>query len=229
VLIDYGQPMGKNVPLSKQFNADVHGEGIPFLTVLDLEGRMFANQPIGVFETSSGGKLSWDSAAVVKFLEANKATPVAAATVLEKGLASAKSQKKRVFLHFGAPWCGWCHRLEDWVARPDVAAVLAKDFVDVKIDTDRNPGGQAMLDRYAGGDGKSGGIPWFVFLDADGKVIADSFAKPGKDNIGFPTEDAEIARFGEMLTKAGKSITVEEREKLLATLKEKAKKQEEGH
>lgn len=228
VLVDYGQPMGKNVPLSKQFNAEVNRDGVPYLTVLDSEGRMFANQPMATYETTKDARVSWDAAAIAKFLEANKVPPVAAATVLEKGLAAAKRQEKRVFLHFGAPWCPWCHRLDDWMDRPDVAPLLAKDFVSVKIDTERNPGGQAMLDRYAGGEKKSGGIPWYVILDGDGRRIADSFAKPGDENIGFPAADEEIAAFGVMLGKAATSMTAEDLDKLLATLREKPAKQE-GH
>ncbi len=222
VLADYGQPMGKNVPLSKQFNAEVNHDGVPYLTVLDSDGRMFANQPMATYETTSvGGKPEWNTDAILKFLGANMTPRVAATTELEKGLADAKRDGRRVFLHFGAPWCPWCHRLDDWIDRSDVATLLAKDFVCVKIDTERNPGGQSMLDRFAGGEGKSGGIPWYVILDSDGKPIADSFAKPGADNIGFPAAADEIAAFGAMLTKGAKAMTAEDREKLLATLREK--------
>lgn len=236
VLVDYGQPMGKNVPLSRQFNAEVNRDGVPYLTVLDSDGRMFANQPMATYEkphtpgtAGAGGKPEWDADAILKFLGANMTPRVAASTALENGLAAAKRDGRRVFLHFGAPWCPWCRRLDDWMNRPDVAPLLAKDFVCVKIDTERNPGGQAMLDRYAGGEGKSGGIPWYAILDADGKAIADSFIRPGAENIGFPAADEEIKAFGDMLAKATRSMTPGDRERLLATLREKPAAREDGH
>jgi len=230
VLVDYGQPMGKNVPLSKQFDAEVNRDGVPYLTVLDSDGRMFANQPMATYERAgSDGIPTWDVDAILKFLGANLTPRIAAPMVLEKGLSVAKREGKRVFLHFGAPSCPWCHRLEEWLERADVAPLLAKDFVAAKIDTERNPGGQAMLDRYAGGEKKSGGIPWYVILDADGKVIADSFAKPGEANIGFPSTEDEIALFGAMLAKGARSMTADDREKLLASLRNKPAKKEGEH
>lgn len=92
------------------------------------------------------------------------------------------------------------------MAQPEVAAILAKAFVDVKVDTDRMTGGQALLEKHAGG--KSTGIPWFVFLSADGKPLANSTAADG--NIGFPAKPAEIAWFVDMLRKSGAKLTPDE-------------------
>jgi hypothetical protein len=84
-----------------------------------------------------------------------------------------------------------------------VAPVLAKDFVALKIDTDRMTGGNAILKQYSA---KQQGIPWFVFLDGDGKAIIDS-TDPKKGNIGFPASDVEIAWFKVMLEKVARRIT----------------------
>jgi hypothetical protein len=92
------------------------------------------------------------------------------------------------------------------MALKDVAPVLAKDFVNLRIDTDRMIGGKELLTRYAK---SQQGIPWFVFLDGNASPLITSTA-PGKGNIGFPAQDFEIAHFKVMLEKVAKQITREE-------------------
>ncbi len=96
------------------------------------------------------------------------------------------------------------------MALKDVAPVLAKDFVTLKIDQDRMIGGNDLLKRYAK---VQGGIPWFVFIDGDGLALITS-DDPGKGNVGFPAQDSEIAHFKKMLQKVAKRITPEEIEAL---------------
>ncbi len=100
------------------------------------------------------------------------------------------------------------------MALTDVAPVLAKDFVTLRIDTDRMVGGSDLLTRYAK---TQQGIPWFVFLDADGNAIINSMAPEG-GNIGFPAEDSEIAHFKVMLKKVAKRITPTEIDELAKSL-----------
>ena len=100
------------------------------------------------------------------------------------------------------------------MALENVAPVLAKDFVDVKIDTDRMTGGQDVLKRFTR---QAGGIPWFVFLDGDGKPIITS-DDPDGGNVGFPTTDPEIAHFTRMVQKVAKHISAAEIEMLEKSL-----------
>ncbi len=221
VLIDVGH-MDRNMDLAAKYGADLAKSGIPYLTVLDASGKVITNQETGALESKEAGKKEHDVHAVLKFLKDHQASPRVAADVLKAGLSQAASQDKRVFLHFGAPWCGWCHRLEAWMARPDVAAILDKAFIDVKIDVERDTGGPTVLESV-GGD-PNGGIPWFVFLDSRSKTLAASEGPKG--NIGFPSADDEIAHFVSMLKSAGTKLTAAEIETLAATLKEKSPK---GH
>ena len=131
--------------------------------------------------------------------------------------------KRQVLVHFGAPWCGWCHRLEDWLARDAVAPVLAVDFVDLKIDIDRTVGGQELLLRYR--KSERGGIPWFAFLDPAGELLADSNGPDG--NLGCPWTPAEIAAFGDVLRKVTRRITEAEVAALLETMGPPKEKQPE--
>jgi hypothetical protein len=100
------------------------------------------------------------------------------------------------------------------MALKDIAPVLAKDFVTVGIDQDRMVGGNDLLTKYNPG---GGGIPWFVFLDGDGKAIINS-NEPEHGNIGFPAADYEIAHFKAMLTKVRRNITPDEIEMLATSL-----------
>jgi hypothetical protein len=86
--------------------------------------------------------------------------------------------------------------------------------VDVKIDQERTIGGKELLTRYT--EGRQTGIPWFAFLDADGKVIATSETATG--NIGFPQADNEIAHFLSMVEKGALLVSKDERDRLRASL-----------
>ncbi|HYE62346.1 MAG TPA: thioredoxin family protein [Phycisphaerales bacterium] len=211
VHVDIGRA-DKNLELVKKYGATLK-EGVPYLTVLDADGKPVANQETGSLEKGS----VHDPEKVLAFLKQHEAPKVGAEELLTGALARAKKENKLVFLHFGAPWCGWCHKLEDWMARPDIAAILAKDFVDLKIDEDRNPGAAEVQKKYP----KRGGIPWFAFLDSDGKVVADSNGEKG--NIGFPAKADEVAHFVGMLRKAKRNISDAEVEVLGASLEPKKK------
>lgn len=217
VLVDIGQ-FGKHMDLAAKYGADLKKNGVPFLTVLDEDGKAIANQETGSLEDPKSA--SHDPAKVMAFLTANQAAALQADDVLAAGVARAKSEGKLVFLHFGAPWCGWCHRLEDWMAKPEIAGVLAKAFVDVKIDTDRMTGGQQMLDAHS--KGKSGGIPWCEIVSTDGKALVNSNGPAG--NIGFPAQGEEIAWFVEMLRKSGAGLGAEDIALLERSLQSPAKR-----
>jgi hypothetical protein len=77
---------------------------------------------------------------------------------------------------------------EAWKARPEAAPLLAKDLVNLYVDTSKVPGGKELHDSYP--ESKPAGIPWFVILDADGKELADSTGPKG--DIGCPETDEEI-------------------------------------
>jgi thiol:disulfide interchange protein len=218
VNVDIGKG-DKNKDLAAKYGAKL-GMGIPYLTVLAADGKVLTNQATDPFETKSeDGKNGHDSKKLMEFLTAHEAQPLKAEEVLNAALAEAAKTERGVFLHFGAPWCGWCHKLEDWLAQPKIAAIMGRDFVDVMIDQDRMTGGKEVFARYRASD--RGGIPWFVMLDSKGKAIVTSDGPKG--NIGFPYVDHEIEHFVTMLNTAKRRITAAEVEELRRSLTPPAK------
>ena len=139
--------------------------------------------------------------------------------MLEQALAKARDDRKAVFVRLGSPGCVWCRRLEAFLHRKPIADVIARDFVGLKIDLVRMKNGQSVGKKLRGG---TGGIPWFAFLDAEGKTLQTSDGPAG--NVGFPVTDAEIAHFKTMLTKAARRITAEQIAAIIGALKDDAKK-----
>jgi len=214
--VDVGR-FDKNKDLAAELGAEF--KSIPYLTILGADGKAVVHsntEPFEIKEPTQAGD-HHDPAKLLAFLKENQARPVDAKDVRAAAFAQAKKDGKMVFLHFGAPWCGWCHRLENWMAQPEIAALLAKDFVDVKIDQDRMPGGKAMLETEAAAAGvEADGIPWFVFCDADGKQLANSNGEQG--NIGFPSKPDEVAHFAKMLQKCKRNLTDGDVKTLVASL-----------
>lgn len=220
VLADAGWD-GKNVDLALKYGADLNEGHYPFLTILDASGKPIAQQATGsLVLTDKNGKaslkLGHDPVRLLKFFKAHKAPARAASVALKEGIDAAKSSGRRVFLHFGAPWCGYCRKLEAWMARPEIGALLAKDYVDVKIDQDRMTGAKEIFERYRK-DKKTEGIPWIAVLDpATGKALADSDGPEG--NIGFPEKPEEVAHFIGMLRSSASKLGEAELAELQASL-----------
>jgi thiol-disulfide isomerase/thioredoxin len=143
-----------------------------------------------------------------------KATPANA--LLTEGLAKAKKDNRAVFLAFGSPSCGWCKYLEKYHARPAVAKALEKHLVFVKVDVVDNPGGDDLYKKYAP---KGGGVPVWVILAADGKVLGDSF-EDGQRNVGFPYAPNELVHYERVMRTALPGLTADELALIMKELRE---------
>ena len=104
-------------------------------------------------------------------LLAATALPAAQAKPIESGIqwntwsaqtfARARAEQKPVFLYLEAVWCHWCHVMQrETLVRPEIRALLAKDFIAVRVDHDADPG---LANRY-----RDYGWPALVFLSPDG-------------------------------------------------------------
>jgi thiol-disulfide isomerase/thioredoxin len=201
--------------LADKYKADFKNHGVPYLTVLDADGKVLANQHTDPFETKTKeGKNGHDPEKLQEFLKTHQATPLKAEEVLANALSEAGKTERNVLVHFGAPWCGWCLKLDAWLAKPEIASLIGKDFVEVKIDMDRMPGAKEVLARY-NADAK-GGIPWFTLLDDKGKELINSVGLKG--NIGYPGEPDEIDHFITMLTKAKRRLADKDLEEIRKSL-----------
>jgi thiol-disulfide isomerase/thioredoxin len=152
---------------------------------------------------------------------ASASTP-SAAEVLAKASASAKKSGKNVLVIFHASWCGWCHKLDDFLDKSEEGKLVKNGLEVVHLTVleskekkaDENPGAMELLTRW-GGD--KAGLPFMVILDAkSNKVLADSLQTAGKQstNTGYPAAKEEVAHFIKMLEKGAKKISKEDRAKV---------------
>src|ERR1041384_5236717 len=140
------------------------------------------------------------------------AVPPSADEVIAGARAKASAEKKSIYLHFGASWCGWCKRLDGFLDRPDIKPVFEKYFVPVKLVVQENQknkalentGAEALLQKLGG----PAGLPYSAFLDSQGALIVNS--KRDGQNIGYPGESQEIDYFVQMMKKAAPKMSDED-------------------
>jgi len=87
----------------------------------------------------------------------------------EEGMVLSKIEKKKVFLHFYADWCGFCRKMANTTFKDSsLINYLNDNFMPIMVNTDREP-------QTAGSYGVSG-LPTTIFLTAMGEPI---FSVPG--------------------------------------------------
>jgi thioredoxin-related protein len=159
-----------------------------------------------------------------------KAKPEEAQTILERSFSESKLTGKNIFLIFHASWCSWCKRLDKALESEDMKLVFDKYFIithlDVleskdKLETLENPGGRDILAKCKG---MSSGLPFYVFFDSLGNVLANSNVMPKDQNIGYPGSPDEIEKFAGLIKNASSAITVEEIGQIKEYLKNNAPK-----
>jgi thiol:disulfide interchange protein len=159
--------------------------------------------------------------------EIQTAPPVPAAeTLLNAAIQTAKAENKIVFVEFRASWCQWCKRLDAMMTGPEFGSLIADNFVLVNLTVQEsddkkaleNPGAQELMTANNGV-----GLPFFMFLNGEGRKLADSMVMPKNTNIGYPVTPEEIAAFDGLLDKAAIRLSNDQRAAIVAYLKEKAK------
>jgi uncharacterized protein YyaL (SSP411 family) len=107
-------------------------------------------------------------------------------------LAEAKRNGKPLLVDVGAGWCHWCHAMDEGTyARPEIAELINRDFVPVKVDRDLSPDLDGRLQRDAQRLAGVGGWPLTVFLDPDGHVYSVASYVPGERMPALLAETAE--------------------------------------
>ena len=142
------------------------------------------------------------------------AAPPGADNLIAEARTKATAEKKSIYVHFGASWCGWCKRLDAFLERADIKPVFEKYFVPVKLVVQENDKNKAL--ENAGADawlkkvGGPEGLPFSAFLDNKGKLIVNSKlssnAGPAGGNIGYPAGPEEIDWFLTMMKRAAPKI-----------------------
>ena len=129
--------------------------------------------------------------------------------VLNEARAEATKANKNIFIIFHASWCVWCHRMDTAMNDQTIKSFFDKNYVIQHLTVDEskdkksleNPGASALRTKY-GGDQQ--GIPYWLILDKNGKLLADSRmhdenGKASGNNVGCPTEPEEVNYFIEIL------------------------------
>jgi thioredoxin-related protein len=131
-------------------------------------------------------------------------TPTADA-VLKEAYAKAAGENKKVMVIFRASWCGWCEVMDASLRDPSVNRFFDKNFVITHLTVDEsknkknleNPGAPELNKKWGGSEQ---GIPFWVILDKDGSLLANSNDERG-ENVGCPGTGKEVQYFVQVLKK----------------------------
>jgi hypothetical protein len=105
----------------------------------------------------------------------------------EAAFARAQAEDKPILLDIGAVWCHWCHVMDrESYENPELAAVINRYFVAVKVDRDERPDVDARYQAAVSAISGQGGWPLTAFLTPDGRPYFGGTYFPPDDRYGRP-------------------------------------------
>jgi uncharacterized protein YyaL (SSP411 family) len=105
----------------------------------------------------------------------------------EEAFAKARAEQKPIFLSIGYSTCHWCHVMaHESFENMDVAAVLNRDFVPVKLDREERPDLDRVYMTYVQQTTGHGGWPMSVWLTPGLKPFYGGTYFPPDDRHGRP-------------------------------------------
>jgi uncharacterized protein len=105
-----------------------------------------------------------------------------------EALARARHENKPLLLSIGYSACHWCHVMaRESFEDPEIAAVMNRDFVPVKVDREERPDLDQIYMRAVQAMTGSGGWPMTVFLLPDGTPFFAGTYFPPSDRFGMPS------------------------------------------
>ena len=133
----------------------------------------------------------------------------------EEAFALAKKEDKPIFLSIGYSTCHWCHVMaHESFENPEIAAILNKWFVCIKVDREERPDIDQMYMAATQALNGSGGWPMSVFLFPDGRPFwaatyippESMYGRPGFPEILDAVHTAWTTRRDELADSAAKLI-----------------------
>jgi thioredoxin-related protein len=139
-------------------------------------------------------------------------------TLLKNAQEIAKKDGKSVFIKFEASWCGWCHKMTKNMKSEQTKKFFDDNYVIVPVVVKEskgkehleNPGSTDLLKKY---NGEKTGLPYWVILDSDLKVITNSFDDKGQ-SIGCPGNAKEVKEFIKKIKMSTKKVTAKDVENI---------------
>jgi len=105
----------------------------------------------------------------------------------EAAFARAQAEDKPILLDIGAVWCHWCHVMDrESYENPELAALINRLFVAVKVDRDERPDVDARYQAAISAITGQGGWPLTAFLTPDGRPYFGGTYIPPDDRYGRP-------------------------------------------
>ena len=101
--------------------------------------------------------------------------------------SKAKTEDKPIFLSIGYSTCHWCHVMErESFEDEEVASVLNKDFVSIKVDREERPDIDTIYMAVCQAMTGSGGWPMSIFMTPDKKPFFAGTYFPKQSSRGMP-------------------------------------------
>ena len=137
--------------------------------------------------SSTTGAANQLESAASSYLRSARHQPVGWHAWGEAAFARAQAEDKPILLDIGAVWCHWCHVMDrESYEDPEIAAIINKHFVAVKVDRDERPDVDARYQSAVSAISGQGGWPLTGFLTPDGRPYFGGTYFPRDDRYGRP-------------------------------------------